>query len=114
MHAASVVSFSPLVLPINITNGQVTITGLGLDVVSVRAVRFEPALNCTTTVANATVGTVNGTLVANVAGSGQTMLTVTQNATIAPGAYSVCVDFTGNPVSGLFVNVGQTQLSIGE
>ena len=107
-------SFSPVTLLNSNSAPQVTITGLGLDVYSVRAVRYEPAATCTSKTANATVGTVNGMVIAAVNGSNQTMVTVAQNTTIPPGSYSVCVDFVANNVNGSFVKVGSSQLLIGE
>ena len=79
-----------------------------------RAVRFEPAFSCTATIVNATVGTVDGVVIAAVSGSGQTVITVTQNSTIPAGSYSVCIDYVANSLSGAFVAVGSVQLLIGE
>ena len=110
----SATSFSPITFTTSNSAPQLTITGLGLDLPSVRAVRFEPAPTCTPTSVNASVGTVNGIVIAAVNGSSQTMVTVTQSATIPAGSYSVCVDYVANPVSGLFSNVGSVQLLIGE
>ena len=110
----SVSSFSPVTLLNSNGAPQVTITGLGLDVYSVRAVRYEPSASCTVAVVNATTGTVNGTTIAAVSGSNQTTITVTQNGTIASASYSVCVDFVANVASGSFVKVGSWQLLIRE
>ena len=91
-----------------------TITGLGLDVASVRAVRFEPAAACTVAAANAAPGTVNGLTIASGAALNQTMISVTQNSSMAAGSYSVCVDYVASNVNGSFVKVGSSQLLIGE
>ena len=111
--AASASSFSPVT--VLATNGSpvITISGLGLDVVSVRAVRFEPAATCTATTVNATSGTVSGGLLANVGGSNETLLSVTLNATIPAGSYSVCMDLIANAVGGAYAKVGSSQLLIG-
>ena len=111
--AGAAFAFSPVTLLSSNSAPQVTISGLGLDVSSVRAVRFEPSGNCTATTVNASVGTVNGMVVAAVNGSSQTMVTVTQNGTIPAGSYSVCVDYVANAVSGSFVKVSSSQLLIG-
>ena len=113
MFVASSSSFSPVTVLSSNAAPQVTISGSGLDVPSVRAVRFEPGVTCTLTSANATAGTVNGVTIAAVSGSNQTMISVTQSSAIPAGAYSVCIDYVANNVTGSFVNVGSALLLIG-
>ena len=112
VHAASVTSFLPVTVLATNAAPVVTISGLGLDVPSVRAVRFEPSATCTLLAASPTFGTVNG---ANIAAGGvsQFAITVTQNATFAPAAYSVCIDYVANASGGAFAKVGSVQLLVG-
>ena len=91
-----------------------TILGVGLDIISVRAVRFEPASTCSLLTSNPTPGTVNSTVLANVSGSNHTMITVTDLSTLGSASYSVCVDFAANPPVGSFLKVGSAQFLVRE
>ena len=107
-------SYSPgVLLPTN-SAPVITISGLGLDIPSVRTVRFEPATTCTLTVSGAAAGTINGTVVASVGGSNQTLITVSRSVALPSGFYSVCVDYTANPPSGHFISPSSSLLFVRE
>ena len=113
LPAASVVSFSPTTISAIQSSPQITITGLGLDVTSIRAVRFEPSSVCSSLTANPSAGTVNGTNIAAVNGSNQTLVIVTQASALPPGSYSVCIDLVANNAFGAYTNIGSGPLFVG-
>ena len=112
--AASVLLFSPITVSSSNAAPVITIFGLGINSLSVRAVRFEPAKTCSVLTANATPGTVAGVGIVN-SGVDESAIFVVQSSAFAPGSYAVCVDYLSNPVNGSFVKVGLSQqLLIGE
>lgn len=108
-------SFNPVSVLATNAGAMISVSGSGLDVSSVRAVRFEPGVTCTGSGASPAAGTVNGTSVQNGSGSGVgvgTLITVTQSVAFGTGSYSVCVDFAANAAGGAFVKVGSSQFLV--
>lgn len=89
-----------------------TITGIALDpVLSVGTIRFEPAANCTETVAGATVGTIVATGARSSDATLNRLMVAVGGAGLAAERYAVCVQFlSSNTTVGGFVQVGNTRL----
>ena len=113
LHIASISNYTQTTTIANNPNSQVTLYGIALQYsTSVRAVRFEPSSTCTSTLANPTAGTLNATSYVS-STSMATLTAIVGGVGLAPGTYSVCVDLTGNPVTGNFQQIGPSLLLVG-